>query len=314
MCILETKAGSERLRATPIIAVPTTAGTGSEVTCWGTVWDAAGGVKHSLALPNLYPEAAVIDPSLMLTKPRALTVSTGLDALSHALESIWNKNTNPISQQYAVAAAREIVEVLPVLVDDLANGTLRARMAQAALFAGLAFSNTKTAIAHSISYPLTLRYDVPHGIACSFTLPMIIRSLVGRDRQCSENLEAIFGRPLAEAANFLERFLERLGVATTPEAYRIWLVLADLRSGKIVAKGTARAIATDAGSLRVYAVDEALLNQSGDRAQVFLVQFNGAERARNLSDHQFLAIARLQALALQELAVSALNLLLDLIA
>ena len=81
----------------PIIAVPTTAGTGSEVTSWATVWDAANGSKYSLAHPRLYPETAVLDPTLTVGAPRGLTLATGLDALSHALESIWNVNGNPVS-------------------------------------------------------------------------------------------------------------------------------------------------------------------------------------------------------------------------
>ena len=116
---LQTGAGAEALSATPIIAVPTTAGTGSEVTSWATVWDTQSGKKYSLSRPNLYPKHAVVDPALMLGKPRQLTISTGLDALSHALESLWNVNVNPISAHHAVVAAREILVVLPQLVKDL---------------------------------------------------------------------------------------------------------------------------------------------------------------------------------------------------
>jgi alcohol dehydrogenase len=221
---LETKTGSEALGATPVIAIPTTAGTGSEVTCWSTVWDAEGGAKHSLAHARLYPEYAVIDPKLMVTKPRDLTVSTGLDVLSHALESLWNKNANPVSMTFAVSAARETLEVLPRLVEDLTNVELRARMARAALFAGLAFSNTKTAIAHSLSYPITLRHGVAHGIACSFTLPMIVRSLddddgICRADICGQGLGAIFEGGLWDGADRLERFLRQLGVSTDPASY-----------------------------------------------------------------------------------------------
>ena len=218
---LETGQGSETLGTMPIIAVPTTAGTGSEVTSWSTVWDVAAGKKHSLALPGLYPEVALIDPELMLEKPRALTIATGLDALSHALESLWNRNANPISMTFAVSAAREILAVLPVLADDLGNLELRSRMARAALFAGLAFSNTKTAIAHSISYPITLRHDVPHGIACSFTLPRIMRSVGGVGGVCGEGLQQIFPGSTEAAAACLDGFLGQLGIATAPSAYGI---------------------------------------------------------------------------------------------
>jgi phosphonate metabolism-associated iron-containing alcohol dehydrogenase len=216
---LQTGDGAEALGTTPLIAVPTTAGTGSEVTSWATVWESATGKKYSLARPSLYPRFAVIDPTLMLGKPRQLTVSTGLDALSHALESLWNVNANPVSKTYAVAAAREIVAVLPALAGDLANLDLRTRMATAALLAGLAFSNTKTAIAHSVSYPITLRHDVPHGIACSFTLPMIVRSVGGVGGLCGQALAEIFGPDLYEGARHLESMLAGLGVSPDPASY-----------------------------------------------------------------------------------------------
>lgn len=218
---LETQEGAERLSRIPIIAVPTTAGTGSEVTCWGTVWDEANGKKYSLAIPSLYPTHAVVDPRLMLGKPQLLTVSTGLDALSHALESLWNVNNNPVSANHAITAARSILDVLPKLARDLGNLELRSRMALAALFAGLAFSNTKTAVAHSLSYPITLRQGVQHGIACSFSLPMVLRSVQGVGGLCEESLKQIFGEDLAKGADDLEDTLGMLGISCNPAAYRI---------------------------------------------------------------------------------------------
>lgn len=218
---LEEQRGAEQLSATPIIAVPTTAGTGSEVTCWGTVWDEANGKKYSLARPNLYPTHAVIDPRLMLGKPKLLTISTGLDALSHSLESLWNVNNNPVSANHAVFAARSILNALPRLVKDLGNIELREQVAMAALFAGLAFSNTKTAIAHSLSYPITLRHGVQHGIACSFSLPMVLRSVQGTGGICEDSLKQIFGPDLLRGADELEDFLGLLGISSNPASYKI---------------------------------------------------------------------------------------------
>jgi alcohol dehydrogenase len=218
---LESQKGAEQLSQIPVIAVPTTAGTGSEVTCWGTVWDEANGKKYSLARPNLYPTHAVVDPRLMLGKPLLLTISTGLDALSHSLESLWNLNNNPVSANHAVFAARNILDVLPKLVRDLGNVELRSRMAMAALFAGLAFSNTKTAIAHSLSYPITLRHGVQHGIACSFSLPMVLRSVQGAGGLCEDSLKQIFGANLAQGADGLEDFMGKLGISCNPASYKI---------------------------------------------------------------------------------------------
>lgn len=201
-------------RVRSLIAVPTTAGTGSEVTPWATVWDRAAGRKHSLHLRETWPEAAIVDPDLMLTLPRPVTLQSALDALSHALESIWNVNANPVSDTFAVAAAREVLAALPPLLDEPGNRALRLRMAVAALQAGLAFSNTKTALAHSISYEMTLRFGLPHGIACSFTLPMVLRRALGADAGRDAVLARIFDDGLADAPAQLEAFLQRVGVAT----------------------------------------------------------------------------------------------------
>lgn len=218
---LKKRTGPQTLSPVALIAIPTTAGTGSEVTCWGTVWDGGNGVKHSLAHPGLYPQYAIVDPDLMLGKPRDLTVQTGLDALSHSLESLWNKSANPVSMAHAVQAARTIISTLPLLASDLRNANLREKMARASTSAGFAFSNTKTAIAHSLSYPITLRHGVPHGIACSFSLPIIIRGVSDKGGICAEGLQAIFGSDHDGASKQLAATLEKLGVSTDYRSYGI---------------------------------------------------------------------------------------------
>jgi alcohol dehydrogenase len=218
---LEGRIDGSALSAVPVVAVPTTAGTGSEVTSWATVWDRESGRKRSLAHPSLYPADAIVDPDLMLGMPAGLTISTALDALSHSLESIWNINANPVSTNHAIFAARELLEFLPRLVADLDDQALRTRVARAALFAGLAFSNTKTTLAHSISYPITLRHGVPHGLACSFSLPMVMRSAIGMSAECDAALQQVFGDDLQAGARQLEQFLVRLGVSVNPAAHGI---------------------------------------------------------------------------------------------
>lgn len=218
---LKSQSGAEHLTATPIIAVPTTAGTGSEVTSWATVWDNDNKQKYSLNRPVLYPEHALVDPQLMLGKSRALTISTGLDALSHALESLWNVNASPASAKCAVNAATEILQVLPELADDLGSLDLRARMAGASLMSGMAFARTKTAIAHSISYPISLHHNVVHGVACSFTLPIILKSMIEDEGLCGASLRQIFGANLVTAPERLTRFLASLDVSTQPIDYGV---------------------------------------------------------------------------------------------
>lgn len=196
-----------------LIAVPTTAGTGSEVTPWATIWDRQAQKKYSLHLSETWPHVALIDPELMLTLPASVTLQSGLDALSHALESIWNVNANPVSDTFAVAAVHDILDVLPRLMKRLGDVELRGRMALAALKAGMAFSNTRTALAHSISYEMTLRYGLPHGIACSFPLPMVLERAIGRSDQRDAVLQQALG-PLDGAPRRLAAFIEQLGVRT----------------------------------------------------------------------------------------------------
>lgn len=197
-----------------LIAAPTTAGTGSEVTPWATVWDAENQKKYSLHLDCTWPKVALIDPELMMTVPAGVTVSTGLDALSHALEAIWNRNANGISDTFAVSAIEDILECLPALCTDLSSKELRSRLALAALKAGMAFSNTKTALAHSISYEMTLRHGLPHGIACSFTLPLVLGLAWGQDAARDRTLQRVFGNDLGKAQARLRSFLHSLGVKT----------------------------------------------------------------------------------------------------
>jgi phosphonate metabolism-associated iron-containing alcohol dehydrogenase len=203
-------------RAFPLIAVPTTAGTGSEVTPWATLWDrsSASPRKYSLHTAHSWPEWALVDPQLTLSAPPALTRNGALDALSHSLESIWNVNANPVSDTLAVEAARTVIATLPRLLDRPSDPMLRTTMSRASLMAGLAFSNTRTALAHSISYEMTLRHGLPHGLACSFTLPLVWRLAAGADSGRDGVLGRIFGAGQDEPWKALAAFLHGVGVAT----------------------------------------------------------------------------------------------------
>lgn len=161
--------------ALPVVAIPTTAGTGAEVTPFGTVWDFERAKKYSVAGDDLYPTAAILDPELALGLPPDVTISSGLDAISHAFESTWNRNATPVTLGLATKSLQLSIPALPQLKDDPSDLQARRAMMEASLLAGLAISQTRTALAHSISYPLTARFDLPHGIACSFTLPALLR-------------------------------------------------------------------------------------------------------------------------------------------
>ncbi|KVC29613.1 iron-containing alcohol dehydrogenase PsrA [Burkholderia pseudomultivorans] len=206
--------------ALPILAIPTTAGTGSEVTHWATVWDPHNARKLSLSRPDLYPETVIVDPRLMIGLPMQPTIASGLDALSHALESIWNVHANPVTRGLAVHAARELIRGLGRVNADLDDLDARSDMALGALRAGLAFSNTHTALAHNISYAITLTRGVAHGIACSFCLPAVMQAAIGVDGACDAALCEIFGDTDSAPAQ-LVTLLDALGVARHPAAYGI---------------------------------------------------------------------------------------------
>ena len=215
---LEKKVSSFEETDIDLISIPTTAGTGSELTCWATIWDEENQRKHSLIHQSLFSKISIFDSNLTLSLPKKITVETCLDAMSHSFESIWNINSNPVSNIHAKNSINIILKNLPLLLKDLENIKLREEIMRASMFAGLAFSNTKTAISHSISYPITLKYKIPHGIACSFTLPMILKSVQGLDRICDSNIKSVF--PDFENAPYkLQNFFKELEVSTNFKDY-----------------------------------------------------------------------------------------------
>lgn len=153
-----------------IIAVPTTSGTGSEVTQWATIWDKDKKLKYSLDTPLLQPKLAIIVPELTTSISNYTTLSTGFDAMCQAIEAYWSKHTTPIVQEIAYRAVQLFLENLRKAVEDPKNLEVRENLARGSVLAGIAFSKTRTTACHSISYPLTMFHDIPHGIAATLTL------------------------------------------------------------------------------------------------------------------------------------------------
>ncbi|MDR3313991.1 MAG: iron-containing alcohol dehydrogenase [Oscillospiraceae bacterium] len=187
----------------PLIAVPTTAGTGSEVTNISVLSDDVTHQKVPLADPAHYPEAAVVDPLLTRTMPPKLTAESGMDALSHALEAQWSIHHNPASDALAQRAVELLFTWLESAFREPENLDARSAVSEASLLAGMAFSQAKTAGVHACSFPLTARYGLSHGAACAFTLAAFAR-LNWRDDALAlrlERLQAALGIPqtLAEA-------------------------------------------------------------------------------------------------------------------
>jgi alcohol dehydrogenase len=195
---------------------PSTHGTGSEVTPWATVWDlqATPPCKRSWhPEKGGHPDHAWIDPLLGLSCPQKVSRDSGLDALSHALESIWNRHANRLSRPIALEAARLVMDNLPLLLNDPDNTGLRTRMAHASLLAGLAMSQTQTALAHALSYQLTLEENMPHGEACAVWLPMAMEIAAARSAQVRHDLESIFRMPIEHCVVRMQDWLNTLGVS-----------------------------------------------------------------------------------------------------
>ncbi|NTW95242.1 MAG: phosphonoacetaldehyde reductase [Erysipelotrichaceae bacterium] len=158
-----------------LIAVPTTAGSGSELTRWAILWDFDHEEKLSIETPHLAFDEAYIVVEFTLSMPLKLTLSTGLDALTQASEAYWAKSTTPSVQVLALQAIRLIVRNLPRVLADPYDYEFRKNMMIGSILGAMAFSNTKTTACHSISYPLTLKFKMDHGLACALTLGDILR-------------------------------------------------------------------------------------------------------------------------------------------
>lgn len=158
----------------PWVAVPTTAGTGAEVTPNAVLTDEKARVKQSIRSDFLYAQAAVVDPELTSGLPRAQTVYSAMDALSHAVEAYVSKGANDLTDLFALEAARLIPANLLRLQED-ETLTPRTALARASLLAGVALANARLGAVHGLAHPLGVYYNLPHGLVCGVLLPLVMR-------------------------------------------------------------------------------------------------------------------------------------------
>lgn len=158
----------------PLICIPTTAGTGSEVTFFAVITNPDKKVKSCIADTRLLPSLSLIDPALTITLPANLTASTGMDALTHAIEAYTCRRANPFTDVLALQAITVISENLKIAVKDGLNKEAREGMALGSLLAGIAFGNSDIAGVHCMAEALGGLYDTPHGIANSIFLPIVL--------------------------------------------------------------------------------------------------------------------------------------------
>lgn len=157
--------------------IPTTAGTGSEVTkyCVLTI----DGKKETLTDEKYIPDSYTLDPTFAVSLPKEITISSGLDALSQALEALWSKNSTPDSELYSKVAIHLVFKSLPECVKNPKNERARMDMLIAANFSGRAINITKTNVCHALSYPLTMWYNISHGTACALSLAYFTKKALG---------------------------------------------------------------------------------------------------------------------------------------
>ena len=211
----------------PMVAVPTTCGTGSEVTTAAVITDTERHYKIPILSPYLYPKVALIDGSLLTRLPGPVVAATGMDALCHSLESYTNLNTNPISDALDMQAITIIGKWLRPAV---ANGNLEAmsQVVLAATMAGMAFSNTRLTIVHSLSQPVGAFYNVPHGVANAVLLPLVMEfNLLGNAQRFSDVAQALgeetFGLTPMEGARLsvkaVRELSEDIGIPKNFQSY-----------------------------------------------------------------------------------------------
>ena len=163
-----------RHKAVPTFALPTTAGTAAEVTINYVIIDEDAKKKMVCVDPNDIPVVAIVDPELMYSMPKGLTAATGMDALTHAIESYITPGAWAMSDMFELKAIEMIAANLKAAVDDGNDVAAREAMSQAQYIAGMGFSNVGLGIVHSMAHPLGAHYDTPHGVANALLLPYVM--------------------------------------------------------------------------------------------------------------------------------------------
>jgi alcohol dehydrogenase len=209
----------------PLIAVPTTAGTGAETNTYGVITDEGAGRKAYVGHPSVLPVATVLDPDLTIGLPPGPTAATGVDAITHSLESLLSRNPNPFAEAIALQVIRTVAEWLPRAVEDGTNIEARSQMLMAAHLAGLGqASGTGVGAVHAIGHALGTRGKLAHGTALATVLPDVLATYVDvRERELALVAVALSAASPTDkptdaapaAISALDGFLRRLGQRRT---------------------------------------------------------------------------------------------------
>lgn len=164
-----------KLYRLPLIAVPTTAGTGSEATKVMVITNTQTNIKMNPGHRDLVPDVSILDPELTLSLPKHFTAYTGMDALAHAMEAYVSNRATGITDNYALSAMKAIGKALPKVYEDGEDVKARGAMLIASCYAGIAFSNASTNLAHAAARPLGARFHIPHGLSVALLLPFVMK-------------------------------------------------------------------------------------------------------------------------------------------
>lgn len=199
----------------PLIAVPTTAGTGAEVTKYSNINDGEKKTKNLINSINICPKVAIVDPELTLTMSPELTAISGVDALTHVVESYVCTFSQPLTEVLNLEAIRIIGEYLPTSVNLQMDREAHVMMSYASLIGGITINNAGTGIAHGLSFPLTANYNIPHGVATGLLLPYVmefnIPANMSKFARIAEAMgEDVYGLSKSEAAQLSIKAVKQL--------------------------------------------------------------------------------------------------------
>ncbi len=186
----------------PIVAVPLTAGSGSEVTPFSaiTIENDSSEIKI-VASSLIYPTLAFVDPTFTLAFPEAVTVANGLDALSHSVEGIISRNSQPLTDLLALESIRLVTSYLPEVLNDPNNMSYRSKLSYAALLAGIVVGQTGMGLAHHMGFYLTLDLGLKHGMANGLLLPRACNVVLGPERKKLETIANAFGADISKSSS-----------------------------------------------------------------------------------------------------------------
>jgi alcohol dehydrogenase class IV len=213
-------------KGAPLVAIPTTAGTGSEVTVFTIITDTKKNVKMLIGSPYLMPQVAIVDPAMTLSCPRGLTAAVGIDALTHAIEAYVSLKAQAMSDMYCLSAIELISGNLRQVFANGNNIEAREKVMLGALQAGIAFSNASVALVHGMSRPIGAYFHVPHGVSNAVLLGVVTEfSLIGNPHRYAQIAKAM-GEDIAglsdmdaakRAADAVRRLIKDVKIPSLPE-------------------------------------------------------------------------------------------------